>query len=190
MGLGWVFLFGLGILCLLWGFFSPPLNWDGLFSLTPPRNSSTTSALCAGVYNAQRSSGAAQSSAGFRIPHTGFVVKNKFPLAFFLYFKSKSVFSSQCSNQQGGGKERAQAQGAGERPVTVSDANGEPGREQSNAQPMAPQWVQLGAGHPKKGTIAPQPLWQPQELSPASARAVGTLLQREAGSKRVYCGRQ
>lgn len=51
-------------------------------------------------------------SAGFRIPHAGFVVKNKFPLDFF-FFLYKGVFSLQCSSLQGAGR-RARAQGAGE----------------------------------------------------------------------------
>lgn len=37
----------------------------------------------------------------------------------------------------------------------------------------APAWVQLGAGHPKKGTLAPQPPRQPRESAPRRLRGPG-----------------
>lgn len=37
----------------------------------------------------------------------------------------------------------------------------------------APALVQLGAGHPEKGTLAPRPPWQPQEAAPHCLRGPG-----------------
>lgn len=56
----------------------------------------------------------------------------------------------------------------------------------------APLWVHLGAGHPKKGTLVPQPLRGLPQLPVRAGTVgqVGVLLQRGTGSKRVYFGRQ
>lgn len=123
------------------------------------------------------------SSAGFRIPHTGFVVKSKFPLYFLLFFFNIKMSLAHSAHLCGGAGRSTWAQGAGEsslpeQPVTVLDADREEGQEQSRdrqpvllGKPAAPSALLLGTGsriirlwtsftsHPACGITVGAPLW-------------------------------
>lgn len=49
----------------------------------------------------------------------------------------------------------------------------QPGHPVCGIAAGAPVWVQLRAGHPEKGTLAPQPPWRPRGAAPHHLQGLG-----------------